>query len=49
MLVLTLALVLTAVLLVRVRYPGGFHDANLEAMSHQWVASYNASQPASSH
>ena len=48
MLVLTLGLVLTAVLVVKVWPLGGLHTADRGSMSRQWVAAYNASQPASS-
>lgn len=47
-LILTLGLVLTAVLVVKVWSLAGLHAVDLGSMSRQWVAAYNASQPASS-
>lgn len=48
MLILTLGLVLTAVLVVKVWSLAGLDAVDLGSMSRQWVAAYNASQPASS-
>lgn len=48
MLILTLGVVLTMVLVAKVWVMAGRHAADMGSVSHQWVAAYNASQPASS-
>jgi len=48
MLILALGLGLTAVLLVKVVQWHGAHAADLGSMSHHWVRSFHATQPASS-
>ena len=48
MLTLTVGLMLTAALLMKVGYWGRLRAAELGSMSHNWVAAYNASQPSSS-
>jgi hypothetical protein len=48
MLILALGLGLTAVLLVKVAQWHGAHAADLGSMSHQWVRTFQATEPASS-
>jgi cell division protein FtsL len=46
MLALTLGLVLTAALVVRLGYRGRTRTADLGSMSRQWIAENNAGDPA---
>lgn len=48
MLIVTLGLMLTVILLWNLGYWGRLHAAELGTMSQRWLASYQASQPASS-
>lgn len=48
MLIVTVGAVLTAALLVRAAYRGALQPPDLGSMSHQWMAAYQASLPASS-
>jgi hypothetical protein len=48
MFILTLGLALTGVLVAAARLHAGWHAQDFGVMSHQWLANYNASRPASS-
>ncbi len=48
MVAVALGFVFTAALFVKLGYRGGLHTADLGSVSHQWIAAYRASEPASS-